>query len=28
VLVDSKLSPMRIGRQPVVGDRLPLEDVG
>jgi hypothetical protein len=27
VLVDAELSPMRIGRQPAVSDRRPLEDV-
>ncbi|HTN99962.1 MAG TPA: hypothetical protein VL068_04735 [Microthrixaceae bacterium] len=26
-LVDSPLSPMRIGRQPQVGDRLPLDQI-
>jgi len=28
LMVDAPLSPMRIGRQPAVSDRLPLSDVG
>jgi len=28
LLVDSPLSPMRIGRQPAVSDRLPLSEIG
>ena len=28
LMVDAPLSPMRIGRQPAVGDRRPLSEIG
>ena len=28
LMVDAPLGPMRIGRQPIVADRLPLSEIG